>query len=118
MASVHLVLSGEFGLRQFDKISESVEHMIIRQTLDETASVGSVSSISDEKDNVHWLRARSDRAYTLDLIVPNLAGRAFEIHNIDPQAGRRISATELEVPKIGVGEALQKYGKSNWEFAV
>ena len=118
MASAHLVLSGEFDLRQFDRVSETDEHMVIRQTVDETAPVGSASSISDEKNNIHWFRATSDRAYTLDLIISNLADRPFEIHNIDPQAGRRISATELEVPRLEVEEALRKYGKSNWEFAV
>ena len=117
MTSVHLVLSGAFGLRQFDRVSETDSHMVIRQTVDEAAPAGSVSSISDETNNVHWFRATSDRAYTLDFIVPNLAGRPTEIHNLDPQAGRRISATDLEVPKIEVGEALRKYGKSNWEFA-
>ena len=117
MVSVHLVLNGEFDLRQFDRISETDEHMIIRQTVDETAPTGSVSSISDEKNNVHWFRATSDRAYTLDLIVSNLADRPFEINNIDPQAGQRTSATELKVPKLNVEEALRKYGKSNWEFA-
>ena len=117
MTSVHLVLSGAFGLRQFDRVSETDSHMVIRQTVDEAAPAGSVSSISDETNNVHWFRATSDRAYTLDFIVPNLAGRPTEIHNLDPQVGRRISATEFEVPTIEVGEALRKYGKSNWEFA-
>lgn len=118
MASAHLVLSGEFEIRQFDRISETADHMVIRQTVDEIAPVGSVSSISDEKNNVHWLRATSDRAYTLDLIVSNLADRPFEIHNIDPQAGRRINASDLTVPKLNVDEALRKYGKSNWELSV
>ena len=117
MASVHLVLSGEFALRQFDKISETDEHMVIRQTVDETAHAGSVSSISDELNNVHWFSATSDRAFTLDLIVVNLSDRPYEIHNIDPQAGRRITHDELEVPKLEVTEALEKYGKFNWEFA-
>ena len=118
MASAHLILNGEFGLRQFDKVSETESQMVIRQTVDEAAPIGSVSSISDEKNNVHWLRATTHRAYSLDLIVIDLADRPFEIHNIDPQAAQRISTTDLEVPKIDVEEALRKYGKSNWEFAI
>ena len=117
MASAHLVLSGEFALRQFDKISETSEHMVIRQTVEDAAPAGSVSSISDEKNNVHWFLATSAHAYTLDLIVLNLSGKQYEIHNLDPLAGQRVGPGELRVPKMEVGAALKKYGKSTWEFA-
>lgn len=116
MVSAHTVLSGEFALRQFDKIAEDDHSMVIRQTVDEAAPVGSVSSISDEKDNVHWFVATTERAYTFDLIVVDLAGLAWEVHNIDPLAGEPVGNTDLRVPKLDVATALQKYGNSNWDF--
>ena len=116
MVSAHTVLSGEFALRQFDKVAEDDHSMVIRQTVDESAPVGSTSSISDEKNNVHWFVATTDRAYTLDLIVVDLAGQAWEVHNIDPLAGEPVGNMELRVPKLDVETALQKYGNSNWDF--
>ena len=114
IASAHLVLNGEFSLRQFDKISETDKHMIIRQTVEELAPAGSVSSISDDKNNVHWFIATSAHAYTLDFIILDLSDKPYQIHNLDPLAGILISPGELRVPKIGVESALQKYGKSTW----
>jgi hypothetical protein len=117
MASAHLVLGGKFALRQFDKVTETPDHMVIEPSVDTIAPIGSVSSISDDKNNVHWFRATSEHAFTLDVIVTNLRGAKWEVHNIDPANGERIGGGRIRVPKLGVAQALEKYGKSSWDLA-
>lgn len=114
MVSAHLVLKGEFQLKHYDKLSEEDEHLIIMPTIDRIAAAGSSSSISDEKNNVHWFITRSDYAFTFDVIMTDLDpkhGKSYEIDNIDPQNAEKLSGNMLRVRKLGVEEALKKYGK-------
>jgi hypothetical protein len=110
MVSCHYVLKGEFRLRQYDKVGETDTHMIIVPTIDEVARAGSHSSISDERNNVHWLRATTDTAFTFDVLVVDLKGKPTGINNIDPDGAEKLSGHQLRVRKLPVGEALRKYG--------
>ena len=62
MTSCHYVLKGELELKQYDKLEEDATHMVIEPTIHEIARAGSHSSISDEKNNIHWLRATTQTA--------------------------------------------------------
>jgi len=110
MVSCHYVLKGEFRLRSYDRIADDDTHMIIEPAVDELARPGSHSSISDERNNVHWLIAKTGPAFTFDVIVGRLGGRNTEINNIDPGTAEQIGGRQLRVRKLPVGEALRKYG--------
>jgi hypothetical protein len=110
MVSCHYVLKGEFLLKQYDKVDETDTHMIIAPTIDEVARVGSHSSISDEKNNVHWLRATTETAFTFDVLVLDLQGKPADVNNIDPYEAEKISGNLLRVRKLPVEAALRKYG--------
>jgi hypothetical protein len=110
MVSCHYVLKGEFRLRQYDRVEETGTHMVIAPTIDEVARVGSHSSISDDKDNVHWLRATTETAFTFDVLVLDLKGKPWDVENIDPEGAEKVSGNLLRVRKLPVEEALRKYG--------
>jgi len=110
MTSCHYVLKGEFELKQYDKVVEDGTHMVIEPTIHEIARTGSHSSISDEKNNVHWLRATTETAFTFDAIVLDLKGRKTDVDNIDPDGAETIAGGRLRVRKLSVAEALHKYG--------
>ena len=74
-------------------------------------SVGESSSISDEKNNVHWFVANSDTAYTFDVILLDLAGEKYDIHNLDIYEKQDLSDGTMRVPIMDVATALKKYGK-------
>ncbi|MEO1052357.1 MAG: hypothetical protein AAFX87_17115 [Bacteroidota bacterium] len=112
MASAHLVLKGEFELRHYDKVEEEKDHLIIKPTIEKTANVGSCSSISDEKDNIHWFINRSEQAFTFDVIMLDLRHKAYDIHNIDPLTSEKAGDGLLRARKLDVDTALKKYGKS------
>lgn len=110
MVSCHYVLQGELRLRHYDKIEEDGSHMVIEPTVDDLARVGSHSSISDERNNIHWLRATTETAFTYDVLVVDLNGRKWEVDNIDPHGAEKLAGGRLRVRKLGVDEALRKYG--------
>ena len=116
MASAHLILRGDFDVKHYDKISENQREMIIKPTIHKIGKAGDATSISDEKDNVHWYKALTDKAYTFDIIVFNLNpshGKSYDISNIDPDEGKNIGKGQIQVPKLSVAQGLKKYGKSH-----
>lgn len=115
MTSCHRVLQGEFLLKQYDRLKDEGDYMFIKQTLEETGKQGSFSSISDDKNNIHWLVANTDRAYTFDVIVVGLNEKPTEIDNIDIYNAVNVQSEILKVKKINVNDALKKYGKSHHE---
>lgn len=113
MASAHLILQGECSLKHYEKVEEEKEYLIIKPTIDKKAYAGDFSSISDEKDNVHWFIANSETAFTFDVIMLNLNGKKYDIHNIDIAEGKIISGDLIRAKKIDVKTALKKYGKTH-----
>jgi hypothetical protein len=110
MVSCHYVLQGELWLRHYDKVEEDGAIMVIEPTVDQIARVGSHSSISDEKNNIHWLTATTDTAFTYDVLIVDLNGEKWDVDNIDPYAAEKIAGGRLRVRKLPLEEALQKYG--------
>ena len=111
MASAHLILEGEVHLRHYNKISIEDQQMIIQPTIDKMAGAGENSSISDDKDNVHWMVANTDTAFTFDVILLDLNEEQYDIHNIDIYEKQALSDGTMRVPILDVKEALKKYGK-------
>ena len=73
--SCHYVLQGEIlapALRKRSK--KTARTMVIKPTVAHIARVGSHSSISDEKNNIHWLTATTDTAFTYDVLIVDLKG--------------------------------------------
>jgi hypothetical protein len=109
MATAFIVLKGDFRGRLFDRLEDDKTHMVIRSTIDERFGPGSVSTISDVKDNVHWFQAQTDGAYIFNMHVmsvkPGKSGRVY----IDP-AGEQLSDGRLRCRKIDHQTANQLYG--------
>lgn len=113
MVSCHRVLKGEFLLKQYDRLRDEGEYMFVRQTIEEEGKPGSFSSISEQKNNVHWLRATTEKAYTFDVIVVGLNEKDTEIDNIDISNAEKVNSDLLKVKKLYWKDALNKYGKSH-----
>lgn len=118
MASAHFILKGNLSLRQYEKVEEEKDHLIIKPTIDKSIKAGSFSSISDQRDNVHWFIATSEVAFTFDMIMLDLNQKKYEIHNIDLDEAESISKDRVRVKKLDVETALRKYGKDHHTGAV
>ena len=113
MASAHLILKGEMHLRHYEKVDKFDNHLIIKPTIDKMVNIGQYSSISDQKDNVHWFIANTETAFTFDVIMLDLNQAAYDIHNIDIYKKEDLSDGTMRVPILDVEAALKKYGKSH-----
>ena len=111
MVSAHLVIEGAFRVRTFDRLRDEPGAMIIRPTSDETIQVGAVSTMSSERDNIHWFVPRTERAVTFDVIVSGLDPDApsYTIQAIDPVRGEALPDGSLRAPILGFEEASRFY---------
>jgi len=112
MATAFIVLKGEFHGRHYDRVEDQREHMIIKPTLDRVFGPGDTSSVSDDKDNVHWFKARDEAAFIFNLHLldvnpnnPKPTGRIY----LDP-AGEPLKDGLVRARLIDSKEAHLLYG--------
>jgi len=110
MVSAFLTVSGEFHVRQYDKIGERTDALIIRPSVDEHQTVGGWSAISDTRNNVHWLKAMSDECllFTTKMIRLDEAAEYCGRINLDVDRATAYGGTLL-APKITNLEASERY---------
>jgi hypothetical protein len=114
MASGHLVIRGSLRVRHFDRVADETRHLILRPTIDVESRPGAATTVSDEKDNVHWLVATSDLAATFDVIVTGLdPARPTEFMDfVDPRRGQPLGDGTVRAPRLGADEVFRLYGRT------
>jgi hypothetical protein len=113
MATAFLILKGDFQGRLYDRLEDpDKDHMIIKPTVDRKFVLGEVSTISDDKDNVHWFQAETEGSYIFNIHVMNVTpnfprptGRVY----VDPK-GEKLSDGRLKCRKVGSDEIYKLYG--------
>jgi hypothetical protein len=114
MATMHLVLSGEIHLRQYDRVQDEAKHLLVKPTIDKACKPGELSTISDDKNNVHWFRPTSDLAFAFNIGVygvnpdQKITGRDY----IDPDGGEKVAGGLLRVRRLEQDEAYKLYSKA------
>ena len=114
MTSMHMVIKGEAHGWQFDRIADEPDHLIIKPTKDVSLRPGDVSTISDERDNIHWFKATTEPVFMFNIgvfaVKPNesFTGRDY----IDPTNGDKIEGGLIRARRIDKDEAYSRYGKS------
>ena len=113
MVSHQLVLSGTLRGWHWERLRDAPEFLVVRPTIDRVFRPGDSSSISDQRDNLHWFVAESERAYTLDCIVDNLdpsRDHRFRIDFIYPRRAQPQADGTVRMPRLELDEALSRYG--------
>lgn len=112
MATAFLILKGSFRGRHYDRIENEKEHMIIRPTIDRKFTVGECSTISDDKDNVHWFLALDEPAFIFNIHVMGInpdnsepTGRLY----IDPN-GEKLKDGLIRARHLDYEDANKLYG--------
>lgn len=112
MATAFLILKGDLRGRLYDRVEDQKEHILIKPTIDRSFKVGEASSISDDKDNVHWFQALSDTAFIFNLHVLNVrpskgdaTGRVY----LDP-TGEKLADGTIRARRLDHKEAHQLFG--------
>lgn len=114
MATLHLVLEGEARVRHFDRLGSTATHMDLRLVGDATARPGQVSSVSDERHNVHWFESLSERVFMFNVGVYQVRpGAPFgERDYVDPLAGTPLGDGVVRAPRLDRAAAYAKYGRA------
>ena len=114
MTTMHMMLKGEAHGWHYDRLRDEPEHLIIKPTKDKILTAGDVSTISDERDNIHWFKAQSEPVFMFNIGVYGLNPKAATTGRdyIDPQQGENLSNGTIRVPRISGDEAYKIYGKS------
>ena len=111
MATAFLVMDGRFEGKHYDRLEDHEDHMIIKPTIDRDFVAGQCSTVSDFKDNVHWFKATSDKAYIFNIHVLHIdpsitkTGRVY----VDP-FGEKLADGSIKAAKLKAKEARLRFG--------
>jgi hypothetical protein len=114
MVSMHMVLEGEVRARHYENRGGDGGRMIIEPSLDKTFARGDLSTISDERHNIHWFRATRGPVFMFNVAVfdldgsKNFSGRDY----IDPLGADKLGDGTLRARRIDHKEAFKLYGNT------
>lgn len=111
MASAHMVVEGQFRVRNYDRVRDEQDAIVIRPTRDFIASVGSLSAMTSAQDNIHWFVPHGGPAKTFDVVVSGLdVGKPdYAIQAIDPYGGELLADGTIRAPIMTFENASKKY---------
>jgi hypothetical protein len=114
MASMHMMLKGQAHGWQFERVSDEAQYLTIKPTIDKVLDVGAISTISDQRGNIHWFKALSEPVFMFNIGVfginpsEGFTGRDY----IDPLGGEKLKDGLIRARRLEVKEAYKLYGKS------
>jgi hypothetical protein len=113
MVSAHLVLGGRLHVRNFDRAEDAPGRLLLTPTVDAAIAPGDCSTMSSERNNVHWFVALTETAYTFDVVVDGLEADAapYVIELVDPRGAERLADGRLRARVIGWEESVRLYGE-------
>lgn len=114
MATMHMVLHGEAHGWHYDRLADEPHHLIIKPTNDNLLKPGDASTISDQRDNIHWFKALTEPVFMFNIGIYGLNPKAPTTGRdyIDPQQGENLKDGSIRVPLITAEKAYKIYGKS------
>ena len=113
LATMHLILDGTVRLQQFDRVHSDAEFLIIKPTIDKTATRRDLSLITDEKDNVHWFKGISERTFTFNIGIYGVDPKEKTVYReyLDPLGGEKLSDGSVRAKRIKQDQAYRLYGR-------
>jgi hypothetical protein len=116
MVSAHLVISGGFHARTHDRVKDLKDAVVLRPSIDRELRTGEIITMSDRRDNAHWLDALHDRSMTFDVGVVDTPAswryglKANDNHMIFVDAGRKPERNGLIIaPTMTFEQCVKKY---------
>jgi len=114
MTSMHMMLRGEAHLWQFERLADEAQYMTIKPTGDRALGVGAVTTMSGQKDNIHWFKALSEPVFMFNIGVfrINPAAEFSGRDCVDPLGGEKLKDGLIRARRIELKEAYRLYGRS------
>ncbi|HEY2071496.1 MAG TPA: hypothetical protein VGG48_18195 [Rhizomicrobium sp.] len=73
MVSAHLVVHGNFHARTYDRVRDERDALMIRPSQNRLLSPGEIITMSDDRDNIHWLVSQRKGSMTFDIGMTNVS---------------------------------------------
>ncbi len=112
MCTGFIILRGNFVGKHYDRVEDNKDHYLVKPTIDRVFKPGECSTISDNKDNVHWFKAETDPGFIFNIHVngynPDNKKNASRVY-VDPD-GEKVKGGLIVAKKITSREAHEKYG--------
>ncbi|HSH91060.1 MAG TPA: hypothetical protein VK996_13830 [Ramlibacter sp.] len=114
MVTMHMMLKGQAHARHFDRVSDAADHLVIRPASDKVIVPGDVSSISDDRDNIHWFKALTEPVFMFNIGVHKVdASRpSGDRDYVDPLGGTALGNGLIRAPRLDKGQAYGRYGNA------
>jgi len=118
MVSVHIILKGTMHVRTYDRVRDEPGFLILKPSLDEISGPGSVVTMSDFQDNIHWFHGEEE-SVTFNIPVTHLfpnkhyttPANPYGMIYVDPNGG--ITGDGLiRAPILDFKEAEALYSKA------
>jgi len=111
LLSGHLIIKGDLHVRNFERLRDEGDSLVIRPTLDKVITVRDCSTQSSLRNNVHWFTALSSTAFTFDVIVQYLnPDEPCGVDCIDPLHAEKLGDGSLRARRLSHDEARMQYG--------
>lgn len=119
LVSAHLIMSGSFRVRTFDRLADEPGDLAgvqLRRRINEVMRPGRTITMSNDSHNGHWFVAKQDRSYTFDTgVIAANPSRAFGLKAndysmiyVDASVGDQ-SKEVFRAPVIAFEEAQAKF---------
>lgn len=114
MVSMHMLLEGEVHARHYENRGAEEGHLIIEPSLDKTFARGELSTVSDERHNIHWFKATRGPVFMFNVAVFGLDGtRNFTGRDyVDPLGGQKLGDGRIRARRLDHKEAFKLYGNT------
>ena len=110
MVSMHVIVEGEVRLRQYDRVRDEPESLVLRPCADRSCGPGDTTAISETRGNVHWFQGVRD-AYALIVAAYDLGGQPTARDYVHPDAAEPLGDGTLRMPRLEVAEAYRRYAR-------
>jgi hypothetical protein len=110
MVSMHVIVAGEVRLRQYDRVRDEPEHLVLRPRADRLCGPGDTTAIAATRGNVHWFQGVRD-AYALIVAAYDLDGGPTARDYVDPDEAEALADGTLRAPRLDVAEAYRRYAR-------
>lgn len=114
MATLHMMLAGQARVRHFDRLGATTTHMLMRPASDALVEPGQVTSVSDERHNIHWFQGLSERVFMFNIGVYGIAPHLpfGERDYVDPLGASTMGGGVMRAPRMDRLAAYAKYGRA------
>lgn len=110
MATMHMIIKGEMQGWHYERVRDEKNFIIIKPSDYRICKLGDVSTISDEKENIHWFKAGNEPAFAFNIGVYDLDPTKDSARDyLDPEGGEKLGDGLIRARRLNSRQATSLY---------